>query len=127
MVLWLMSPIRKIHLLTSLVQCRTCCANLDGSECLNFIFMLCLVVSWLVFVLSIITLICCRLRNGFHVVEPRKKYLELLLKLKYVGRFLVGIVILCKNVILKLIVEMAMMLGFLLGSFLMEPLNQVVQ
>ena len=39
MVSCMMSPIGKIHLLPSLVQCRTCCANLEWEGMSNFVFM----------------------------------------------------------------------------------------
>lgn len=92
----------------------------------EIVFMLSLVVSQSVFILSMIILMCFRLHNGFVVMERRRKF-RIVTEFNYVGRFLLGIVILCKNVIFKLIVEMASMLSFLPDSFPVDPSNQVVK
>ena len=52
MVLCLMSPIGKIHLLPILVQCQTFCANSKWEWMSDFVFMFWLVVSWSIWLSS---------------------------------------------------------------------------
>ena len=123
MVLCLMSPIGKIHLLPSLVQCWTCCANPEWEWLSEFVFMYWLVVSWSVFVLSMITVIYWKIRNG-SLVKGKERNSELYWISIMLGFFFFPRDdILCKNVYLYPFVVVALMSSFLTSSFPTEPLN----
>ena len=82
MVFWLTSPIGKIYLLPSLVQCWTYCANWDGNECLICSSWYVWCVFGLVFVLSMITVMFCRYWKGSLVKDQAEnsKCIEILCK-----------------------------------------------
>ena len=111
MVLCLTSLVWKIHLSLVLIHCESCCENLVWIWMYDFVYLLCLFVTWSDFVSSTTSAMYYRKWNG-SFVKGHERNLIWLLKFRDW--------ILCKFVF-KTFDIIATTPGFLPGSFPAEP------